>query len=153
MRIAIASDHAGHCLKDLLADRLRAEGHTVSDLGGNSERSDYPEPAAAVGRAVAEGDAQRGILVCGSGIGVSIAANKIPGIRAAVIGEPLSARLAREHNDLNVLCLGERLIGAEMALEIVRIFLSTPHAGGRHAQRVALIHELDGSLPAKESSC
>lgn len=153
MRIAIASDHAGHCLKDVLAERLRAEGHTVMDLGGNSDRSDYPEPAAAVGRAVADGHAERGILVCGSGIGVSIAANKVPGVRAAVVGEPLSARLAREHNDLNVLCMGERLIGAEMAFEIVNVFLKTPHAGGRHAARVAQICELDGSLPAKESTC
>lgn len=145
MRIALASDHAGYILKDALASRLREAGHDISDLGGGPERIDYPSVGQAVGLAVAKGRAERGILVCGSGIGVSIAANKVHGVRAAVVGEPLSARLAREHNDLNVLCLGERLIGPEMAWAIVETFLATPHAGGRHAERVRQIADLEAS--------
>lgn len=145
MRLALASDHAGYILKDALLARLREAGHEAIDLGGGPERSDYPAAGASVGRAVAEGSAERGILVCGSGIGVSIAANKVPGIRAAVVNEPLSAKLAREHNDLNVLCLGERLIGSEMAWAIVEAFLATPHAGGRHAERVRQIAGLEAS--------
>ena len=144
MKIAMASDHAGHKLKGELADRLREAGHEVEDLGGGPERSDYPGMAERVGRAVAGGGAERGVLVCGSGIGVAIAANKVPGIRAATIGEPVSARLSREHNDLNVICLGERLIGPEMAWECVRIFLETDHSTeGRHATRVAQIADLE----------
>jgi ribose 5-phosphate isomerase B len=144
MKIAMASDHAGYKLKGELLERLRAAGHDVRDLGGSAERSDYPGHGAAVGRAVAAGEAERGILVCGSGIGVAIAANKVPGVRAATIHEPLSARLSREHNDLNVLCLGERLIGPEMAWECVRVFLETPAcAEGRHAIRVAQIADLE----------
>lgn len=143
MRIAIASDHGGYQLKDLLAARLKEAGHEITDLGGSAERSDYPAPAAAVGRAVTEGAADRGVLVCGSGIGVSIAANKIKGIRAAMVSEPLSARLSREHNDANVVCLGERMIGPEMAWEIVQVFLKTEHQGGRHTVRVGQIGELE----------
>ena len=143
MRIAIASDHGGYQLKDLLAARLKEAGHTVTDLGGSAERSDYPAPSAAVGRAVTSGDAERGVLVCGSGIGVSIAANKIKGVRAAMVSEPLSARLSREHNDANVVCLGERMIGPEMAWEIVQVFLKTEHQGGRHTVRVGQIGELE----------
>ncbi|MEB3223935.1 MAG: ribose 5-phosphate isomerase B [Candidatus Sericytochromatia bacterium] len=142
--IAIASDHAGHRLKDDLATRLASAGHDVLDLGGSAERSDYPHASEAVGRAVAEGQAARGVLVCGSGIGVAIAANKVAGVRAATIGEPVSARLCREHNDVNVICLGERLIGPEMAWECVRAFLETNHAtDGRHALRVAQIAEIE----------
>lgn len=144
MNIAIASDHAGYKLKNELAERLRAAGHDVSDLGGSAERSDYPSAGAAVGRAVASGQAERGVLVCGSGIGVAIAANKIPGIRATVVAEPVSARLCREHNDCNVIALGERLIGPEMAWICVETFLNTPAATeGRHAERVRQISELE----------
>lgn len=143
MKISIASDHGGWKLKNLLRDRLKEQGHEVVDLGGNEERSDYPGPAAAVGRSVTEGQVDRGILVCGSGIGVCIAANKIPGVRAATVSEPLSARLCREHNDCNVLCLGERLVGPEMAWEIVRTFLATDHQGGQHAVRVQQIADLE----------
>jgi ribose 5-phosphate isomerase B len=155
MKIAIASDHGGYRLKDDLRDRLRAQGHEVTDLGGSAERSDYPDIAAAVGRAVSDGRAERGVLVCGSGIGVAIAANKVPGVRAATIAEPLSARLFREHNDGNVVCMGERLIGPEMAWEIVQVFLSTDHQGGRHSVRVEQIRELEnhrGAVPAQEES-
>ena len=127
MNIAIASDHGGWRLKNELRDRLTAAGHTVEDLGGSAERSDYPDLAASVGRAVAEGRADKGILVCGSGIGVCIAANKVSGVRAATVHETVSARLFREHNDGNVLCLGERLVGPEMAWEVVQTFLGTDH--------------------------
>ena len=143
MRIAIGSDHGGYRLKDDLKRRLQEAGHEVADVGGSAERSDYPGPAAAVGRAVAGQAADRGVLVCGSGIGVSIAANKINGVRSAVIGETTSARLFREHNDGNVVCIGERLIGPEMAWEIVQTFLATPHLGGQHAVRVDQIQELE----------
>jgi ribose 5-phosphate isomerase B len=143
MRIAIGSDHGGYRLKDQLKSRLTEQGYEVIDEGGNAERSDYPAPAQAVGLAVAKGRADRGVLVCGSGIGVSIAANKVVGVRAAVVGETTSARLFREHNDGNVICLGERLIGPEMAWEIVETFLKTDHLGGQHAVRVAQIRELE----------
>lgn len=144
MKIAMASDHAGYRLKGDLADRLRQAGHEVLDLGGGPERSDYPGMAARVGEAISGGAAERGVLVCGSGIGVAIAANKVPGIRAATVSEPVSARLARAHNDLNVLCLGERIIGPEMAWACVEIFLATEHSTeGRHATRVEQITEIE----------
>lgn len=143
MKIAIASDHGGWRLKNDLRDRLRAAGHQVEDLGGTEERSDYPSLAEAVGRAVAEGRADRGVLVCGSGIGVCIAANKVPGVRAATVHETVSARLFREHNDGNVICLGERLVGPEMAWEVVQTFLGTDHMGGRHAERVEMIRQIE----------
>ena len=144
MKIAIASDHAGYRMKDELVVRLRAAGHDVIDLGGSADRSDYPAAGAAVGHTVAGGRAERGVLVCGSGIGVSIAANKIKGIRATVVSEPVSARLSREHNDCNVIAVGERLVGPEMAWICVETFLATP-AGteGRHAERVRQISELE----------
>ena len=143
--IAMASDHAGWQLKNALAARLAEAGHRVVDLGGSADRSDYPRASEAVGQAIAAGEAQRGILVCGSGIGVAIAANKIAGVRAATIAEPLSARLCREHNDANVLCMGERLIGPEMAWEIARVFLATEHLGGQHAVRVGQIGALEAA--------
>ena len=149
MRIAIASDHGGWRLKDQLTERLRAAGHEVADLGGSAERSDYPGFAAAVGQAVARGDADKGVLVCGSGIGVAIAANKVAGVRAATVHETVSARLFREHNDGNVVCLGERLVGPEMAWEVVQVFLATEHQGGQHSVRVGQIHALEGGM--KES--
>ena len=140
MRLAIGSDHAGFDLKETLKDWLSKLGHDVSDLGCFSpERTDYPLHAHAVARAIASGQADRGVLICGSGIGVSIAANRIPGARAALVSEPLSARLCREHNDANIVCMGARLIGRDMAVEILKTFLSTPFEGGRHQQRVELI--------------
>ncbi|MFN3429876.1 MAG: ribose 5-phosphate isomerase B [Candidatus Sericytochromatia bacterium] len=149
MKIAIASDHGGWRLKNDMRDRLQAAGHEVRDLGGSEERSDYPSYGAAVGRLVASGEAERGVLVCGSGIGVCIAANKVAGVRAANLNETTSARLFREHNDGNVVCLGERLVGPEMAWEIVSIFLSTPHQGGRHAERVEMLRELETQNPIR----
>ena len=146
MRVAIGSDHAGFFLKEALESFLEQEGVGVIDLGCDSpDPVDYPDFAQAVAERVARGEVDRGILVCGSGIGMSIAANKVPGARAALVSEPLSARLCREHNDANVLCLGARLIGEDMARECIRAFLATAFAGGRHGRRVGLITSLETS--------
>lgn len=143
MRIALASDHAGFALKDELAAWLRDTGHVVIDLGTNSTESvDYPEYGARLANAVASGEAERGIAVCGSGIGISIAVNRNPHCRCARVDEPLSARLAREHNDANVLALGGRLIGHDMARACVLEFLDTAFAGGRHQRRVDQLSQL-----------
>lgn len=137
MRIAVGSDHAGFPLKAALTGWLQTQGHEVLDLGTHSTDSvDYPLIGFEVASRVAQGEAERGVLVCGSGIGVSIAANRIEGARAALVQEPLSARLAREHNDANVVCMGSRLIGEEMAREILKVFLGTPFEGGRHQRRI-----------------
>jgi ribose 5-phosphate isomerase B len=144
-RIAAGSDHAGFALKAALVDHLRANGHEVVDVGTHSaERVDYPDYGASVGRAVASGDAELGLCVCGSGIGIAIAANKIPGIRAATVHDVTSARLTREHNDANVICIGERLTGPEVARDAVDAFLAASFEGGRHAERVA---KIDALLP------
>jgi ribose 5-phosphate isomerase B len=144
VRIAIASDHAGYKLKEHLRGRLIAWNHDVLDLGtASTESVDYPDFGAAVGRAVAEGRAERGVAICGSGIGVSIAANKIAGVRAALVHEQLAARLAREHNDANVICFGERLVGVAHAEAALEIFLATPFFGGRHAGRVDKLRALE----------
>ena len=143
MRIAIASDHAGFALKDELAAWLRDSGHVVMDLGTNSPDSvDYPEFGTRLGKAVASGEADRGVAVCGSGIGISIAVNRNPGCRCARVDDPLSARLAREHNDANVLALGARLVGPDMARACVTEFLGTEFAGGRHQRRVDQLSQL-----------
>jgi ribose 5-phosphate isomerase B len=145
MRIAVGADHAGYALKESLAAHLREAGHEILDLGTHSdERVDYPDFGAAVGRAVAGGDATMGLCVCGSGIGIAIAANKVPGIRAATVHDVTSAHLAREHNNANVVCIGERLTGPEVAKEAVDAFLASEFAGGRHAPRVA---KIDALLP------
>jgi ribose 5-phosphate isomerase B len=136
--IAVASDHAGYALKALLADELRAAGHTVIDLGPDSEASvDYPDYGRALGEAVAGGRAEKGIAICGSGIGISIAVNRIAGARCALVTSGLMARLARQHNDANCIALGSRIIGVETARDCVHEFLATPFEGGRHAGRVA----------------
>jgi ribose 5-phosphate isomerase B len=143
MKIALGADHAGYGLKEHLRRFLEAEGHTVQDFGTRSEEStDYPDYAAAVGRAVAAGEAERGVLVCGTGIGMAMAANKIPGVRAANCFEPYTAALSREHNDANVLTVAARISAAPYAEEIVRTFLATPFAGGRHARRTGKIDQL-----------
>jgi ribose 5-phosphate isomerase B len=145
MRIAIGADHAGFALKEVIAARLREQGHEVDDLGTYSEdRVDYPDFGAVVGRSVAAGDADLGVCVCGSGIGIAIAANKVPGVRAATVHDVTSARLAREHNDANVVCVGERLVGPEVAKDAIDVFVSTGFAGGRHGPRVA---KIDALLP------
>lgn len=143
MRIALAADHAGYVLKDELAAWLREAGHEVADLGTNSPDSvDYPEFGARLASEVASGRAERGVAVCGSGIGISIAVNRNPACRCARVDDPLSARLAREHNDANVLALGGRLIGADMAKACVAAFLGTQFAGGRHQRRIDQLSNL-----------
>ncbi|PZU13772.1 MAG: ribose 5-phosphate isomerase B [Sphingobium sp.] len=137
MRIAIASDHAAIALKAELAQWLRDEGHNVDDLGpATADRVDYPDYGYKLATAVASGAAERGVALCGSGIGISIAVNRNPACRCALVGEPLSAALAREHNDANVLAMGARLTGIDMAIACVSAFLSTDFGGGRHGPRV-----------------
>lgn len=136
--VAIASDHGGYELKSSLIKEIEAQGLRVIDLGTNSADSvDYPDFAEALARVMREGKAQRGVLLCGSGIGISIAANRHPELRAALVHDGLSARLARQHNDANVLVMGGRMIGAEVAKDCLEIFLKTAFEGGRHARRVA----------------
>ena len=137
MRIAIASDHAALELKAALVQWLGEAGHEVSDLGPHDASSvDYPDYGYALSRAVASGEAERGVALCGSGIGISIAVNRNPACRCALVSEPLSARLSREHNDANVIAMGARLIGIEMAKACLEAFLSTPFGGDRHQRRV-----------------
>jgi ribose 5-phosphate isomerase B len=136
--IAIASDHAGYDLKTTLAQELAEMGYEVLDLGTDGPQSvDYPDFGSALAEVVRTGEVERGILICGTGIGISMAANRHPGVRAAVCWDETSARLTREHNDANVLALGARLLGVEVAKDCLRTFLSTDFAGGRHAGRVA----------------
>jgi ribose 5-phosphate isomerase B len=143
MRIALAADHAGYLLKDELVRWLREQGHEVSDLGTNGAESvDYPEYGARLARAIATGEADRGVAVCGSGIGISIAVNREPKCRCARVDDPLSAELAREHNDANVLAIGARLVGSDMAKACVAAFLDTTFAGGRHQRRVDQLSNL-----------
>ncbi|HQS11748.1 MAG: ribose 5-phosphate isomerase B [Sphingomonadales bacterium 35-56-22] len=137
MRIAIASDHAALALKSALVEYLLSAGHDVSDLGPHDESSvDYPDYGYKLAAAVADGTAERGVALCGSGIGISIAVNRNPAARAALVSEPLSARLAREHNDANVIAMGARLIGIEMAKACLDAFLTTEFGGDRHQRRV-----------------
>ena len=146
-RIAIGSDHAGFPLKQHLAELLRAQGHDVVDLGTDStEPVDYPPFCAAVGRTVRDGDAQVGIVVGGSGQGEQLAANKVRGVRAALCNDLYTARMARAHNDANVLSIGARVVGEGLADEILALFLATPFEGGRHARRVAQITELEAEF-------
>jgi ribose 5-phosphate isomerase B len=143
MRIALTADHAGYLLKDELAQWLREAGHDIIDLGTNGPESvDYPRFGAILAEAIADGRAERGITVCGSGIGVAIAANRNPACRCAQVNEPLSASLARQHNDANAIALGARLIGSEMARACVEAFLDTDFAGGRHQRRVDQLSHL-----------
>lgn len=136
--IAVASDHAGFELKATLKAELEGQGYSVLDLGTNGPDSvDYPDFGKAIGDAVAGGKAQYGVAVCGSGIGISIAANRVPGCRAALVHDALSARLSRLHNDANVIALGARLIGVDTAKDCLAVFLNTAFEGGRHARRVA----------------
>ncbi len=140
MKIALSADHAGVDLKDELAAWLSEQGHDILDLGTHGHESvDYPDFGARLGRAIAEGKAERGIAVCGSGIGISIAVNRNPACRCALVNEPLSAALARQHNDANVLALGGRLTGIELAKACVTAFLTTPFEGGRHQRRVDML--------------
>jgi ribose 5-phosphate isomerase B len=143
MRIALAADHAGYLLKDELVRWLSDQGHDVTDLGTNGPQSvDYPEYGARLAQAITCGDVDRGIAVCGSGIGISIAVNREPRCRCARVDDPLSAELARAHNDANVLALGARLVGSDMAKACVAAFLDTSFAGGRHQRRVDQLSHL-----------
>jgi ribose 5-phosphate isomerase B len=149
-RLAIASDHAAFEMKAALAEWLRAAGHEVVDLGTHSaDRVDYPDYGYALAEALAEGRADRGIALCGSGIGISIAANRHPACRCALVSEPYSATLAREHNDANAIALGARTIGLDMAKACIEAFLTAGFEGGRHERRVAkLTHPRFAKEPA-----
>ena len=145
MHLAIGSDHAGLELKAELVEYLRSLGHEVKDHGTHDSTSiDYPDYAAKVARSVAKGDSELGFLICGSGQGMCMAANKIRGVRAAVCSDTFSAHAVREHNNANVLCLGQRVVGPGLALEIADTFLKAEFEGGRHARRVGKIMDLEG---------
>lgn len=149
LRIAIAADHAGYHCKNHIGERLSQLGHTILDLGTDNARPvDYPEYGFAVGEAVASGKYDRGIVVCGSSIGISIAANKVPGIRCCPGLEPFSVELARRHNDVNVLALSERLTGWDMTQHLLDIFIDTPFEGGRHLGRVMKLNSYDHATRA-----
>jgi RpiB/LacA/LacB family sugar-phosphate isomerase len=145
MTIVIGCDHAGFTLKNALRDMLRKEGHTVRDLTPDLDpQDDYPDSAAAVGRAVADRSAERGIIVCGSGVGASVAANKIHGVRAGLCHDTYSARQGVEHDDINILCLGARVVGDALAAELVRAFVAARFSGEeRHARRLKKVKDLD----------
>lgn len=144
MKIAIGADHAGFALKQQIGEALRQAGHQVIDVGTNStESADYPDFAAAVARDVAAGQADRGILVCATGVGMSIAANKVAGVRAALAWNPEEVELTRQHNDANVMSLGAKFTDAATANQLTRIFLETPFEGGRHERRIGKIRELE----------
>lgn len=141
--IALGSDHAAFEYKELVKAYLLEKGFEVEDFGTYSlDRVDYPVIGESVARAVAEGKYERGIILCGTGIGISISANKVPGIRCVVCSEPYSARLSRQHNDTNVLALGARVVGIELAKMIIDIWLETPFEGGRHQRRVDMLDKL-----------
>ncbi|WP_293942860.1 ribose 5-phosphate isomerase B [Sphingomonas sp.] len=144
MRIALSADHAGVDLKDALAAWLGEAGYDILDLGTHGAASvDYPDYGARLARALGEGEAERGIAICGSGIGIAIAANRNPACRCAQVSEPLSATFARSHNDANAIALGARLIGIEMAKACVTAFLTTKFEGGRHQHRVDMLSHLE----------
>ena len=150
LRIALGADHAGFQVKESIKRYLESAGHTVDDVGTGSEESvDYPDFAREAAGRVANGQDELGILVCGTGIGMTIAANKVAGIRAALAQDPATARLAREHNNANVLAVAGRVLSGEKAVEIVREFLSAEFAGGRHERRVNKISQLDGERKSK----
>jgi ribose 5-phosphate isomerase B len=148
--IALGADHAGYELKEALKGWLINNGFQVLDLGTHSTESvDYPDYAALVGESVADHKVERGLLVCGTGIGMTVAANKVPGVRAALCGDLYTARMSREHNDANVLVLGGRLMGADMAADILHVWLETDFAGGRHARRVEKIADIERRHPER----
>jgi ribose 5-phosphate isomerase B len=144
VRIAVGADHAGYALKQHLVQYLKAAGHEVDDLGTHSEESvDYPGISAAVGRAVVGGGAERGVMLGGSGQGEQIAANKVPGVRASLCNDLYTARMARAHNDANVLTMGARVVAPGLAEEILDLWLATPFDGGRHQRRVDQIADVE----------
>ncbi len=144
MRVVMSADHRGTTATKLLAEKLRREGHAVEVVGDcTGAVCDYPEPAYLVGSAVAKGTADVGLLICGTGIGMCIAANKVKGVRAAVVHDELTAQISRSHNDSNVLCLSADLLGQRLIEKIVELWLTTPFAGGRHARRVHKIKAIE----------
>lgn len=152
MKVVLGADHAGYKLKDRLMETVRAMAHEPIDVGGNGSdpQDDYPDFAELVGQALRAGQAQRGILVCGSGVGVSIAANKMPGIRAAICHDTYSAHQGVEHDDMNVLVLGERVIGEELAKEVVRAFLNASFSGeARHLRRLNKVKDIEARFECK----
>jgi len=144
MKIILGSDHAGFNLKEKIKKYLKEQDFSFDDLGTYStDPVDYPDITLKVAKAVAKGEYRRGIIICGTGIGTAIVANKVPGIRAALCHDPVSSSFSRTHNDANILTLGERIIGPNLALEIVRIFLTTEFSGGRHIRRVEKIKKIE----------
>lgn len=144
MKIALGADHAGFTLKEAVKSHLEGLGHEVTDVGTHStDRTDYPMWGQRTARVVTSGQADFGIIVCGSGIGISIAANKVAGARCVVCTEPYSAQMGRRHNDANMLAMGERFVGVDMALAIVDAFLAAEFEGGRHAERVSLLERIE----------
>ena len=144
MKIAIGNDHAAVDLKQEIKTYLEEKGHQVVDLGVNSTEScNYPEYGEAVGRAVVAGEVDCGVLICGTGVGISIAANKVRGVRAAVCSEPVTARLVKEHNNANIIAFGARIVGSETAKAIVDAYLGAEFLGGRHQTRIDMIHEIE----------
>lgn len=142
MKLVIASDHAGYGLKEGVKKQLLAQGHSVIDCGTDSEDScDYPLFAKALCKEINDGNAELGILICGTGIGMSMAANKVKGIRAALCSDYFSAKFTRAHNDANVICLGARVTGEGLALELIEVFLNTPFEGGKHLRRINMFEE------------
>ncbi|MBR1986360.1 MAG: ribose 5-phosphate isomerase B [Mogibacterium sp.] len=144
MKLVVGSDHAAYELKEAIKEKLISEGHEVIDVGCDSTESvDYPKYGHAVGRAVASGEAERGIAVCGSGIGISIACNKVPGIRAALCTSVEMAEMCRRHNNANVVCMGARMISQELAFDIIDTWMTTDFEGGKHLRRINEIEDLD----------
>lgn len=151
MRIAIGCDHRGFGVKTKLIEMVTKLGHEVVDAGSNSAEScDYPDVAAVVGRLVGKGEVERGILVCGSGIGMCIVANKVPGVRAAPCYDDLTAEMSRRHNDLNVLCLSADMLGERLIDRLVEVWLNTPFDEGRHARRIEKIAEIERAITSGE---
>jgi len=147
MRVAIASDHVGLELKPIIIDYVQELGHEVKDFGPyNSERTDYPKYGEIVGKEVAKGNFDAGILICGTGVGISISANKVKGIRAVVCSEPYTAQLSKQHNNTNILAFGSRVIGSELAKMIVKAWLDAEFEGGRHSKRIDMISEIEDDL-------
>jgi ribose 5-phosphate isomerase B len=147
MRLVVGADHRGYCLKDVIADHLRDTGHEITDVGTSGDTPvDYPDIALAIGQVLRSGEAERGIFVCGSGVGAAIAANKIRGIRAGICHDTYSARQGVEHDDMNLLCLGSRVVGDELALEIVRAFIAARFLGEeRYQRRLEKVKKLEQS--------
>lgn len=144
MKIALGSDHGGYKLKQVIAEYLEENNYEYKDFGTYDAASvDYPDYALQVAEAIAQGEFDRGILVCGTGIGIGIAANKVPGIRAALCNDTFSARASREHNDANILTIGERVVGPGCALDIVKCWLESEFTGGRHSRRLDKIHKIE----------